>query len=204
MLNPRLTNCTECIDTLNVICDIDYNIVLLSKCVYNSIILGTKTKCSKSTLSDLLNYRRILVNKYYNPEYAGNFSLETIVGRVRILTGGIRKPEVFAFPTTTTTTLPITTTTTTTLFALIMFSISSLSVECCDPPGYGFQTIDSVAYHSGINPLPEIGDYVYTDSLGTSPIAGTGEASGYTMTGPAWLEIGNFGLVANTTCEGCR
>lgn len=115
MLNPRLTNCTECSDTLGVICDIDCNISLLANCAYNSIIFGLKGKCNTETLSDLLNYRRILVNKYYNPEYAGAFSLETIVGRVRILTRGYRCPEVFAFPTTTTTTtaVPVTTTTTT-------------------------------------------------------------------------------------------
>lgn len=115
MLNPRLTNCTECVDTLSVICDIDYNIGLISNCMYNSLVFALKGKCNVATLSDLLNYRRILVNKYYNPAYVSKFSLETIVGRIRILTGGVRSPEVFAFPTTTTTTtaVPVTTTTTT-------------------------------------------------------------------------------------------
>lgn len=114
MLNPRLTNCTECVDTLSVICDIDYNITLLANCAYNTIIFGLKGKCDTGTLADLLNYRRILVNKYYNPSYVSKYSLDTIVGRVRILTAGVRAPEVFPYPTTTTTTTVAPTTTTTT------------------------------------------------------------------------------------------
>ena len=37
---------------------------------------------------DLLNYKRILQFKYINPEYAENFSVESIVSRVKLLTKG--------------------------------------------------------------------------------------------------------------------
>ena len=85
MLTSRLTDCTDCIDSLALIGEIDCKITDLAKCTYNKIIYGLNTGCSLETFSDLINYRRILTNKYYNPEYASKFPITTIASRIKIL-----------------------------------------------------------------------------------------------------------------------
>ena len=86
MLTPRLTNCPECAHIPALLQAIDCKIASIAHCAYNKIIFGFQTNCDCGTMADLLNYKRILTNRYFNPTYASNYSLEAIMSRITILT----------------------------------------------------------------------------------------------------------------------
>jgi len=119
MITPRLTDCVECVDILALQEQIDCKIANLASCAYNKIIYGMNTDCSADTVFALLNYRRILLYRYFNPMYANQYSLYQIAGRVKTLVAGakcdcVKKESIFEITTTTTTIAPTTSTTTTT------------------------------------------------------------------------------------------
>lgn len=85
MLTPRLTNCTDCVDIIGLINDIDCRLTENSKKMYNSLVYMFTCSVSPEVMSDLLNYRRILVHKYCNYEYAGDVPIELIASKVKLL-----------------------------------------------------------------------------------------------------------------------
>lgn len=189
MITPRLTDCAECVDILALQEQIDCKIANLASCAYNKIIYGMNTECSGDTMFALLNYRRILLYRYFNPMYASKYSLYEIASRVKILVAGtkcncVKKEAIFDAS----------------LF--VIFPISSASVECCSPPGPGYQALDTYGYHNGDTYLPESGDIVYTDPDGLFPFpsSGPGETR-YTVPGPGWLHIGDAGEVLGNDCN---
>lgn len=123
MLSPRLSECKECADILPLIEQIDCKITELAKCAYNKIIYAMNTSCDADKFSSLLHYKRILLSRFHNPEYADSIQLCLITSRVKILVAGaecdcIKEITTFELTSTTTTTsttlIPSSTTTTTT------------------------------------------------------------------------------------------
>jgi len=118
MLSPRLTNCPECANICTLINQIDCKVNEMSKALYNNTVYMLNNKIDNTAILDLLNYRRILTYKMFNPDYAIKYSVDSILGKVKRLTAGCVSKcndcntSNFVEPTTTTTTVPVTTTTT--------------------------------------------------------------------------------------------
>jgi len=85
MLSPRLTNCTHCADAASLILEIDCKIAEISNNLYNNIIFMLNKSVSEETMYDLLNYKRILMYKICNPDYAGNYTVNMIASKIKIL-----------------------------------------------------------------------------------------------------------------------
>lgn len=115
MLSPRLTDCIECSSISSLLASIDCKLAELSKNLYNNTIFSLNKPIDGSKMSDLLNYKRILMYKLCNEDYASCFSLEMIASRVRLLVGkGCPNIPIMRRRTTTTTTSRTSSTTTTT------------------------------------------------------------------------------------------
>jgi uncharacterized protein (TIGR02145 family) len=134
MLSPRLTNCPECSDIPSLLKKIDCKLAELGNNLYNNISYMLNKSVPSSDILQLIGYRRILMYKYYNPNYVSKYSVQMIASRVTRLTSGCvskcNEPErcleepcditIVQNPTTTTTssstTITSTTTSTTTVF----------------------------------------------------------------------------------------
>ena len=85
MLTFKLNNCVDC-TTIPVLLDqIDCKLMELAKNQYNNIVFALNYVIDQTLILDLLNYKRILVNKACNADYASCYSIEEIAGKVRIL-----------------------------------------------------------------------------------------------------------------------
>jgi len=85
MIQSRLTSCSECADIPLLLEDIDCKITELAKNLYNNTVFSLNISKPHSTISDLINYRRILTYKYCNPDYAKNFNVNQIASKVKLL-----------------------------------------------------------------------------------------------------------------------
>lgn len=87
MLYPRLINCVNC-DSIPVLVDeIDCKLTKLAKVEYNNIVYSLNQCTPQEVIKDLLNYKRILLYKYCNPDYATvcNITFEQIASRIKVL-----------------------------------------------------------------------------------------------------------------------
>lgn len=83
MLVPKVTYCKECSDILPLIEQIDCKMFEMAKKAYNNIVFGL---CSPSNVAlDLLHYKRILMYKLVNEDYACEFSVNMIANKVKLL-----------------------------------------------------------------------------------------------------------------------
>lgn len=85
MLNPKLTNCVDCITIPKLLTDIDCKLTKLAKNLYNNIIFALGYNTDSEVISDLLNYKRILTFKACNADYASCYSVEQIASKIKIL-----------------------------------------------------------------------------------------------------------------------
>lgn len=85
MLTPRLTNCPQCADIPSLISEIDCKLAEMSVNLYNNIVYILNSPVNGEVISDLLHYKRILLYKYCNPEYAGTYSVNKIASKIKIL-----------------------------------------------------------------------------------------------------------------------
>lgn len=85
MLSPRLSTCIECSTIPALLSDIDCKVKELAQREYNNVVFSFNRNIKGEVMKDLLNYRRILLNKYCNPEYAPCFTVEMIASRVKLL-----------------------------------------------------------------------------------------------------------------------
>ena len=85
MLSPRLTNCAQCADVASLILEIDCKIAEVSNNLYNNIIFMLNKSIAGEAMYDLLNYKRILMYKICNPDYAGNYTVNMIASKIKIL-----------------------------------------------------------------------------------------------------------------------
>lgn len=130
MLTPRLTECLECADISALLSEIDCKLTDLAKAEYNNLVFSLNRPIQGILISDLLIYKRILINRLCNPDYACTYPLNQIASRVKTLHPIQCKPNCqennFAFsnpvpdtypptqPTTTTTSSSSTSSTTST------------------------------------------------------------------------------------------
>lgn len=128
MLTPRLTNCKDCCDISQLIKEIDCKLAEYSNILYNNIILMLNKPIPSEDMFALIAYKRILMFKYTNSEYACKYTLKEISSRVKSLTMGC-KPKC--------TNKVITTTTTTTTINYISFFGRVGTAVCVD----GFKTV---------------------------------------------------------------
>jgi hypothetical protein len=85
MLSPRLSNCIECSTIPALLSDIECKVKELAQREYNNVVFSFNRNIKGEVMKDLLNYRRILLYKYCNPEYASCFTVEIIASRVKLL-----------------------------------------------------------------------------------------------------------------------
>lgn len=85
MLSPRLTACPECASIPALLADIDCKMAALGKNLYNNTVFMLNQPVPAEVMLDLINYRRILVYKYCNPDYAAPFTVNMIASRVKLL-----------------------------------------------------------------------------------------------------------------------
>ena len=85
MLSPRLTNCSDCVDLMLLLADIDYKLAKLANTLYNNLTLSLNKAISGTVMMDLLNYKRIITYRLCNKDYAPGFSNEMIASRVKLL-----------------------------------------------------------------------------------------------------------------------
>ena len=85
MLSPRLVNCIDCITPKVLLTDIDCKLTELANNQYNNIVYMLNLPFPGTVIGDLLNYKRILVNKLCNPNYAIDFTVKMIASKVKIL-----------------------------------------------------------------------------------------------------------------------
>ena len=121
MLTPRLTNCQECANIPTLIDKIDCKLAEVGNNIYNNIVYMLNYPIPATLMLQLIAYRRILIFKYCNPNYAKKYSIDQITNKVIRLTAGCVNKCVdcewlnTSTSTTTTTITPTTTTTTTTI-----------------------------------------------------------------------------------------
>jgi uncharacterized protein (TIGR02145 family) len=174
MLSPRLTNCPECANIPSLLRKIDCKLAELGNSLYNNISYMLNQPIAAGDILQLIAYRRILLYKYINPNYAYKYSVNMIASRViRLTVGCVSKcntPEpclevpcnitIVENPTTTTTSSSSSTTTTTTTTCAI----------CCDVT-IGTQiwtscNLDVTIYRDGTL-IPEVQDQTTWGALTT-------------------------------------
>lgn len=90
MLLPRLSGCLKCASIAEIIKDIDCKLDELSISLYNNIIFDLNNNISSSLITDLINYKKILMYKLSNDQYLCKFSINQISSRVKILTSPLK------------------------------------------------------------------------------------------------------------------
>lgn len=85
MLTPRLTNCPQCADIPFLISEIDCKLSELSNNLYNNMVYLLNKSIDKEAVFDLLQYKRILMYKICNPDYAGKYSVNMIASKIKLL-----------------------------------------------------------------------------------------------------------------------
>jgi len=120
MLQPKLTNCSECNDIQILLNKIDCKLAKLGHVLYGNVVFLLTNSISAVVMYDLLNYKRILTYKQVSPDYCEDYTVEMISSVVRRLTAGevctsCNDDVTIITTTSTTTTIPHTTTTTTTI-----------------------------------------------------------------------------------------
>jgi hypothetical protein len=88
MLLPRLTNCPECANIPSLLRDIDCKLAEHSNSMYNNMVYMLNNTISHTDMLQLIAYKRILTYKYYNPSYLCNYSVNSLVGKIKRLTAG--------------------------------------------------------------------------------------------------------------------
>lgn len=85
MLQPQLANCPACSTIPSLVKTIDEKLVELANNLYNNTVFILNRPINGTAMLDLLNYRRILMYKFCNPDYANCFTVEQIASRVKLL-----------------------------------------------------------------------------------------------------------------------
>jgi hypothetical protein len=85
MLTPRLTNCPECDDISSLLEDIDCKITEISKKFYNNLIFSLNQSIPSDLIIDLTIYKRILLHKRCDYDYAKSIDVDQIASKIKIL-----------------------------------------------------------------------------------------------------------------------
>jgi hypothetical protein len=225
MIVPRVSNCKECAEIMPLIDAINCKLYEASVDMYNNIAYALNHRTPVTDLLDLLHYKRILMNKYVDMNYACDFTINQIANRVRILTAGcakcVHKEVIKVFhplpnlcPTTTTTTTPGPTTTTSTTVVPTTTSTTTLvptttTTTTGFPIGFssGFGDPNVCCQFGSVNqnnwyantPTIDVGVRIYTDPALTFPLTIAG-SNYYKYQGAAWTISGTGFITTKFTC----
>lgn len=85
MVYSKLSNCPQCADIPSLIKEIDCKLSELSIGLYNNITFMLGKSIPSEVMLDLLTYKRILMFKYCDPNYAGEYSVNMIADKIKLL-----------------------------------------------------------------------------------------------------------------------
>ena len=85
MLYSKLSDCIYCNDITTLINNIDCKIVEVSKSLYNNTIYMLNKNIDLNNVNKILIYKRILLYKQCNSDYAGNYTIEMIANKIKLL-----------------------------------------------------------------------------------------------------------------------
>ena len=85
MLYSKLSDCIYCNDISTLINDIDCKIVEVSKSLYNNTIYMLNKNVDLNNINKLFMYKRILLYKQCKYDYAGNYTIEMIANKIKLL-----------------------------------------------------------------------------------------------------------------------
>jgi hypothetical protein len=85
MLTVKLSGCTDCADLHDLLCQIDSKLLYYGTNHLNNTKLLLDLEFNKDVVDCLINYKRILSNKIFNPSYCCSVNLTNIISRVKIL-----------------------------------------------------------------------------------------------------------------------
>lgn len=85
MLYSKLSDCTYCNDIPTLINDIDCKIIEISKSLYNNTVYMLNKHMCLNNVNKLLIYKRILLYKQCNFEYARKYTIEMIANKIKLL-----------------------------------------------------------------------------------------------------------------------
>lgn len=107
MLSIKLTNCRECALVSRLIDSIDCQLAKMANNLYHNIAFMLDRPVEASNMSTLLHYKRILMYKSCNEDWASDYSINDIASRINFLTVNCKCCEASSsgeLTTTTTTT----------------------------------------------------------------------------------------------------
>lgn len=86
MITPRTSHtCTECSDITTMIGEIDCKMAKLASNLYNNVVFMLNYPIPGDAMIALLHYKRILMCKWVNSQYAVDYTLDMIASRVNLL-----------------------------------------------------------------------------------------------------------------------
>jgi hypothetical protein len=84
MLNIKITTCTSCTNLSDLLSEVDNKLLYYGRNHWNNISLMLELDYNKAAINKLLNYKRILTKRLYNPNYACSVELNQIISQVKI------------------------------------------------------------------------------------------------------------------------
>jgi len=85
MLIPRITYCDSFTSSSQLLDDIDCKIKEISVDLYNNVSYALNRPVNISLFIDLINYRRIVMYRQYNEDYALPYTNDQIASKVKLL-----------------------------------------------------------------------------------------------------------------------
>lgn len=85
MLKANLNECTDCVNLLDLLCQIDEKLKYYAENQLNNMTLMLNRAYDKCVMSDLLHYKQIVTHRLFYPQYASEYLLSSIISRIKIL-----------------------------------------------------------------------------------------------------------------------
>jgi len=85
MLDIKIAYCDDCAGSTQLLEDIDCKIKEIAINLYNNVIFALNRPVSIDMFIDLINYRRIVIYRQYNEDYALPYTDEQIASKVKLL-----------------------------------------------------------------------------------------------------------------------
>lgn len=85
MLTIRLGECTDCANLCSLISKIDSKLLYYGVNHLNNTRLLTCLDFNYTNIDLLLTYKRVLNNRLFNPNYACEINLASIISRIKVL-----------------------------------------------------------------------------------------------------------------------
>ncbi len=84
MLQSDLVKCSSCQSILDVLCSIDEYLAHIGQNHYYNDAFGTNLHYPRSIIKTILQYKRILTSKMFNPSYT-DYTQSQLISRIKVL-----------------------------------------------------------------------------------------------------------------------